>query len=154
MEREEQRKTVKSYFTDELKLVAHPVGIMTWVELFRCIFYSFIYSLTNRQGSLPIDTFRQKSRFSGATSPPSQVSSASKKPLRGIRLSPIVLPLKLDRKLDRNADNYKRTITNIDEHEVPLQATGGILRNTSEQGSSYPPFETHKILYRLNSERQ
>jgi hypothetical protein len=26
MEREEQRKTVKSHFTDELKLVAHPVG--------------------------------------------------------------------------------------------------------------------------------
>ena len=26
MEREVQRKTIKSYFTDELKLVAHPLG--------------------------------------------------------------------------------------------------------------------------------
>src|SRR5258708_29140933 len=59
------------------------------IRSFYSFFYSFIYSLTNRQGSLPIDTLRQKSRFSGATNPPSQASSASKKPLGEVRLSPI-----------------------------------------------------------------
>ena len=50
--------------------------------------YSFIYSLTNRQGSLSINTLRQKSRFSGAASPPWQVSRAAKKPLGEVQLSP------------------------------------------------------------------
>src|SRR6266478_3561255 len=59
------------------------------IRSFHSFFYSFIYSLTHRQGSLPIDTLRQKSRFSGATSPPSQVPSTSKKPLGEVRLSPI-----------------------------------------------------------------
>jgi hypothetical protein len=46
----------------------------------------------------------------------------------------------LDRKVDRNADNHQRTITNIDERETALQGTGGIPRNIREQRSSYPPF--------------
>src|SRR5438132_7669323 len=90
--------------------------IMTWAELFRCIFYSFIYSLTNRQGSLPIDTLRQKSRFSGATRPPSQASSVSKKPLRVVRLSPI-FPSRVG-----NLALYQNV-----SYRVALEGTGRIL---------------------------
>src|SRR5215470_18725353 len=63
--------------------------IMTQFKPTRCVFYSFMYSLTNRQGLLPIDTLRQKSRFSGAASPPWRMSRATKKPLGEVQLSPI-----------------------------------------------------------------
>jgi hypothetical protein len=64
-----------------------------------------------------------------------------------------ILPPYHSKKLDRNADSHQRTPTNNYEHEAPLEATGGILRNTHEQGSSNPSFETHKLLYRLDSEQ-
>ena len=48
--------------------------------------------------------------------------------------------MKLDRNLDRNADNFQRTITNVNEREASLEATGGIPTNSHEQRSSYPPF--------------
>src|SRR5215470_776573 len=69
--------------------------IMTQFKPTRCVFYSFIYSLTNRQGLLPIDTLRQKSRFSGAASPPWRMSRATKKPLGEVQLSPIKPTLKV-----------------------------------------------------------
>src|SRR5258706_440307 len=39
--------------------------------------------------------------------------------------------------LDRNANNYQRTSTNIHKHEAALEATGGMSKNTSERCSSY-----------------
>ena len=51
--------------------------------------------------------------------------------------------MKLDRNLDRNADNHQRTAANTDEHKVTLQATGGIHRNTGERCSSYPPSDPY-----------
>src|SRR5512135_867235 len=35
----------------------------------------------------------------------------------------------LDRNFDRNVDNHQHTITNIDEHDSALQATGGTTKN-------------------------
>ena len=67
--------------------------IMTQFKPTRCVFYSFMYSLTNRQGLLPIDTLRQKSRIFSAASQPWQVSRAAKKPLGEVRLSSIKMSL-------------------------------------------------------------
>jgi hypothetical protein len=53
-----------------------------------------------------------------------------------------ILPPFHSTNLDRNADNHQRTTANIDEHEVALEATGGIPRNTGERGSSYLSFGT------------
>src|SRR5579885_1431225 len=51
--------------------------------------YSFVYSLTDKQGLLPIDTLRQKSRLRGGTSRSSQASRGPKKLFGGVQLSPI-----------------------------------------------------------------
>ena len=64
------------------------------IRSFPSFFYSFIYSFTNRQGPFSIDVLRQKCGLSGATSLSSQVPSTSKKPLRVVRLSPILEEVK------------------------------------------------------------
>jgi hypothetical protein len=45
--------------------------------------------------------------------------------------------------VDRNANNFQRTITNVDEYKLAIEATGRTTKDIQEQRSSYPPFDIH-----------